>query len=42
MIRACLRGFFAATGRVLVWNNEIAAVAGAHRVDPDRWWTAFG
>jgi SRSO17 transposase len=26
---------------VLVWNNEIAAVAAAHRVDPDRWWTAF-
>jgi SRSO17 transposase len=25
-----------------VWNNEIAAVAAAHRVDPDRWWTAFG
>jgi SRSO17 transposase len=25
-----------------VWNNEIAAVAAAHRVDPDRWWTQFG
>ena len=25
-----------------MWNNEIAAVAAAHRVDPDRWWTAFG
>jgi len=27
---------------VLVWNNQIAAVAAAHSVDPDRWWTAFG
>ena len=27
---------------MLVWNNEIAAVAAAHSVDPDRWWTAFG
>lgn len=26
----------------LRWNNESAAVAAAHRVDPDRWWTAFG
>jgi len=25
-----------------VWHNEIAAVAAAHRVDPDRWWTQFG
>jgi len=25
-----------------VWDNENAAVAAAHRVDPDRWWTAFG
>jgi len=25
-----------------VWNNEIAAVAAAHRVDPDRWCTQFG
>jgi SRSO17 transposase len=25
-----------------VWNNEIAAVAAAHRVDADRWWTQFG
>jgi SRSO17 transposase len=25
-----------------VWNNEIAAMAAAHRVDPDRWWTQFG
>jgi SRSO17 transposase len=25
-----------------VWNNEIAAVAAAHRVDPDRWWAQFG
>ena len=27
---------------VLVWNNKTAAVAAAHSVDPDRWWTAFG
>ena len=27
---------------MLVWNNESAAVAAAHRVDPDRWWAAFG
>jgi SRSO17 transposase len=27
---------------LFVWNNESAAVAAAHRVDPDRWWTAFG
>jgi SRSO17 transposase len=27
---------------VLVWNNESAAVAAAHRVDPRRWQTAFG
>jgi hypothetical protein len=26
---------------VFVSNNEIAAVAAAHRVDPDRWWTAY-
>ena len=25
-----------------MWNNELAAVAAAHRVDPDRWWTQFG
>ena len=25
-----------------MWNNEIAAVAAAHRVDPDRWWAQFG
>jgi SRSO17 transposase len=25
-----------------VWNNESAAVAAAHSVDPDRWWRAFG
>jgi SRSO17 transposase len=25
-----------------VWNNENAAVAAAHRVDPDRWQAAFG
>ena len=25
-----------------MWNNENAAVAAAHSVDPDRWWTAFG
>ena len=28
--------------RLLVWNNENAAVAAAYSVDPDRWWTAFG
>jgi SRSO17 transposase len=27
---------------VFVWNKEKAAVAAAHRVDPDRWWTAYG
>jgi SRSO17 transposase len=27
---------------VFVWNNEDAAVAAAHSVDPDRWWVAFG
>ena len=27
---------------MLVWNNEYAAVAAAHSVDPDRWWTGFG
>jgi SRSO17 transposase len=27
---------------VFVSNNEIAAVAAAHSVDPDRWWTAYG
>ena len=27
---------------MLVWNNQNAAVAAAHRVDPDRWWDAFG
>jgi SRSO17 transposase len=27
---------------VFVCNSEIAAVAAAHSVDPDRWWTAFG
>ena len=25
-----------------MWNNQNAAVAAAHRVDPDRWWDAFG
>jgi len=25
-----------------VWNNENAAVAAAHSVDPDRWQAAFG
>jgi hypothetical protein len=25
-----------------VWNNEDAAVAAAHSVDPGRWWTFFG
>ena len=25
-----------------MWNNQDAAVAAAHSVDPDRWWTAFG
>jgi hypothetical protein len=24
-----------------VWNNQNAAVAAAHSVDPDRWQTAF-
>jgi hypothetical protein len=27
---------------VFVSNNEDAAVAAAHRVDPDRWWMAYG
>jgi hypothetical protein len=27
---------------LLVWNNADAAVAAAHSVDPDRWWTAYG
>lgn len=27
---------------MLVWNTEDAAVAAAHSVDPDRWWTGFG
>lgn len=27
---------------MLVWNIESAAVAAAHSVDPDRWWTAYG
>lgn len=27
---------------MLVWNNENAAVAAAHREDPQRWQTAFG
>jgi hypothetical protein len=27
---------------VFVSNNEIAAVAAAHSVDPDRWWSAYG
>ncbi len=27
---------------MLVWNNRDAAVAAAHRVDPNRWWDAFG
>src|SRR5882757_10221686 len=40
---ACLPGLRTATGRhsVLVWNNEMAAVAAAHSVDPDRWWTVY-
>jgi hypothetical protein len=25
-----------------VWNKENAAVAAAHSVDPDRWWSAYG
>ena len=37
-------GVVAATGgyALLVWNTEIAAVAAAHKVDPDRWWAASG
>jgi SRSO17 transposase len=27
---------------VFVSNNELAAVAAAHSVDPDRWWSAYG
>ncbi len=27
---------------MFVSNNEDAAVAAAHSVDPDRWWTAYG
>jgi SRSO17 transposase len=27
---------------LLVWNNSDAAVAAAHRIDPDRWWIGFG
>lgn len=27
---------------LLVWNNQTAAVAAAHSVDPDRWREAFG
>ena len=27
---------------MLVWNKEFAAVAAAHSVDHDRWWTAYG
>ena len=27
---------------MFVWNNEDAAAAAAHSVDPDRWWVAFG
>ena len=27
---------------MLVWNKEDAAVAAAHSVNPDRWWTGFG
>jgi SRSO17 transposase len=27
---------------LFVWNNRDAAVAAAHSVDPDRWWTAYG
>lgn len=27
---------------LLVWNNQIAAVAAAHRVGADRWIGAFG
>ena len=25
-----------------MWNTEIAALAAAHKVDPDRWWAASG
>ena len=25
-----------------MWNNESAAVAAAHSVDPERWWREFG
>ena len=25
-----------------MWNKKVAAVAAAHSVDPDRWWTAYG
>jgi SRSO17 transposase len=27
---------------VFVSNNSLAAVAAAHSVNPDRWWTAYG
>jgi len=27
---------------VLVWNNENAALAAAHSIDPDFWWDEFG
>ncbi len=27
---------------MFVWNNQNAAVAAAHSVDPERWWTAYG
>jgi len=27
---------------LFVWNNQDAAVAAAHSVDPDRWWRSFG
>jgi len=48
MLMGAGRAFLPHVGRppgehaLLVWNNENAAVAAAHSVDPDRWWTAFG
>ena len=27
---------------MLVWNNENAALAAAHRIDPGFWWDEFG
>ena len=42
--RAFLRGLGRPPGdhALLVWNNSDAAVAAAHRIDPDRWWIGFG